>query len=262
MPTRGWPLGSFVLALALLPCAASAAPPVKGGAAPKRDAAVAEAKPDAGAADAKPADAGAPDGTSAGRDELAQVLQKLAGVEALSARFREEKRMALLAAPLASEGTLHYQRPRMLVRQTDKPRKATLLLAADVLTFGDAQHKESVALSSQPSLRMLVDTFVSVLAGDLPALERAATLRVERVQGAEPGKSGGFRLTMVPRDEKMRRLVQTMIFDGALTKEGATLSRMELVDANGDTTVTTFSDVKFRKAFSEAERARLFRMGN
>jgi len=188
------------------------------------------------------------------RAQLEAVLAKLAKVEALSARFHEEKRMALLAAPLESDGTLHYQRPRLLVRHTERPRKASLLLENDVLTFGDAQRKESVELSSQPALRVLVDAFVSVLAGDLPALEKVAELSVEPLEGA-------FRIRMVPKDPKMKRLVRAMSFEGALREAGAVLSRMELTDASGDVTVTTFSQVAFRKAFGEAERKRLFRMG-
>lgn len=187
--------------------------------------------------------------------DLAAVLRQLAKTEALSARFREEKRMALLAQPLVSEGTLHYARPRMLVRHTERPRRTSLLLRDDVLTFGDAQHAERLALSSQPAVRVLVETFVSVLAGDLAALSRAADVVFE------PLERGGFRIRVTPKDAQVRRLVTAMQFEGALGERGATLSRMELHDASGDVTVTTFSGISFRKAFSDAERARLFRMG-
>jgi outer membrane lipoprotein-sorting protein len=177
---------------------------------------------------------------------LEAVLAKLAGIEALTARFHEEKRMALLAAPLSSEGTLHYQKPRLLARHTDKPRRGSLLLRGDTLSFGNAKDAQSIALSSQPALRVLVDTFVSVLAGDRAALERVATVTLE------PQAGEGYRIRVTPKDDKVKRLVQTMTFDG----EGARLSRMELLDASGDTTITTFRDVVVRKPFAEAERAR------
>jgi outer membrane lipoprotein-sorting protein len=181
---------------------------------------------------------------------LEGVLAELAKVEALSAHFHEEKRMALLATPLSSDGALHYQKPRMLVRHTDKPHAATVLLHGDKLSFGDAKHSESLDLASQPSLRVLVDTFVSVLAGDLAALQRVATVTIE-------AHGSGYRIVVVPKDDKVKRLVKSMSFDG----EGARLSRMELLDANGDTTVTTFSALELRKPFSAAEQKRLFRVG-
>lgn len=197
------------------------------------------------------ADSPAPAAAKPAAPSLEAVLDQLAGIEALSARFREEKRMSLLAAPLVSEGRLLYQKPRLLARHTDKPRKASLVLKDDTLRFGSTKEEQSIALSSQPALRVLVDTFVSVLGGDRAALERVATVTIE------PREPGGYRIRVTPKDDKVKRLVQAMTFDG----KGATLARMELVDASGDTTVTTFSDVVTRKPFSEAERARLFRIG-
>jgi outer membrane lipoprotein-sorting protein len=184
-------------------------------------------------------------------DDLPSVLGQLAKVEALSVRFHEEKTMALLATPLASDGTLHYQKPRMLVRHTGKPHASSVLLIGEKLSFGDNAHSQSMDLSSQPALRVLVDTFVSVLGGDLASLQKVATVSLER-------RTTGYRIRIVPRDDKVKRLVRAMTFDG----EGANLSRMELLDANGDTTVTTFSAVELRKPFSAAEQKRLFRVGS
>ncbi|HEY6876446.1 MAG TPA: LolA-related protein, partial [Polyangiales bacterium] len=98
--------------------------------------------------------------------------------------------------------------------------------------------------------RVLVDTFVSVLAGDLAALERVATVTLEP-------RGDGYRIQVSPKDDKVKRLVRAMSFDG----RGANLSRMELLDANGDTTITTFSALELRKPFSAAEQKKLFRVG-
>lgn len=182
---------------------------------------------------------------------LQATLAQLAKVEALSARFREEKRMKLLARPLLSEGVLHYQKPRLLARHTERPRATSVLLRGDQLSFGDGQRSQSIDLAAQPALQVLVQTFVHVLAGDLAALTRVAEVKVEPLAG------GGFRLQVTPKDAKMKRLVRAMSFVG----KGALLERMELTDAGGDLTVTTFTQITVRKPFSEAERARTFRLG-
>lgn len=189
-------------------------------------------------------------GAAPARADLSTILQQLSKIEALTARFREEKRMALLAQPLNSEGTLHYEKPKRLARHTERPRASSMVLAGDVLTFGDAQRSESIGLSSQPALRLLVETFVSVLAGDRAGLERVAEVTLEQT-------IRGFRIRVTPKDASVKRIVQFMAFEG----QGAMLSRMELVDATGDRTLTTFHDVTLRKAFSDSERARLFRVG-
>lgn len=239
----------LTLGLASFGVAAADGGAAAGGAASAKGA---EKAGDGGAASAKgAAQTGAERPAADAAVELGKVLQKLSRTAALSARFREEKRMSLLAQPLVSEGSLHYEKPRRLARHTERPRAGSMLLRDDVLTFGDAQRSESIGLSSQPALRVLVDTFVSVLAGDRAALERAAHVTVESLA------DGGFRIRMVPRDAGVKRLVRTMAFEG----KGAVLSRMELIDASGDTTITTFHDVKLRERFSESERARLFRIG-
>jgi hypothetical protein len=199
----------------------------------------------------KRADAGVPSAGEQPASDVRSALAQLATIEALDAQFREEKRMALLAQPLVSEGELHYEKPRLLARHTRPPHASSVLLRGETLSFGDDQHKESIELSAQPALRVLVDTFVSVLGGDVAALERVAELKYE------PLPNDGYRIRVLPRDEKMKRLVRSMFFEG----QGTLLSKMELVDANGDTTVTTFTRVTVRKPYSAAEQARLFRIG-
>jgi outer membrane lipoprotein-sorting protein len=179
--------------------------------------------------------------------DLRSVLAEFAKVEALSAKFHEEKTMSLLATPIKSDGTMHYQKPRKLVRHGNK---ASVLLDGNKLRFGDAKNSQSMDITSQPALRVLVDTFVSVLGGDLAALERVAIVTIE-AQGA------GYRIHVTPKDDKVKHLVKAISFDG----EGAKLTRMELLDSNGDTTVTTFSALTLRKPFSAAEQKQLFRIG-
>lgn len=184
-------------------------------------------------------------------DALSTLLAKLSRVEAVSAHFREEKRMALLSVPLVSEGDIYYQKPRALVRHTRKPMTSSLLLEGSTLKFGDKAHVETASLTAQPAISILVDAFMGVLSGDKAALEREARVTLE----SRP--SDGWRILVTPNRDPLQKLVRSMEFEGA----GSTVSRMRLVDANGDETVTTFTDVRLRGAFDAAERARLFRIG-
>jgi outer membrane lipoprotein-sorting protein len=183
--------------------------------------------------------------------ELAALLATFAKTEALSAHFREEKTMALLSVPLVSEGELHYEKPRKLARHTLSPGKSSLVLLGEQLTFGDAQHEETMGVNAHPALRVLVDTFVSVLAGDQRALSAMADVRLEKLG------TKGFRIHVTPRDPAVLKLVRSMSFEG----EGTNLTGMQLLDANGDLSVTTFSNVRTRARFSADEARRLFRVG-
>jgi outer membrane lipoprotein-sorting protein len=182
---------------------------------------------------------------------LDALLARLAKIESLIAHFSEEKQMALLAVPLRSQGTLYYAKPRLLARHTQSPQKSSLVLRGDKLEFGDAAHSESMGLDAQPAVRVLVDTFVSVLSGDRAQLSKLAQLEVESLPAE------GWRIHVTPRDPAVLRIVRKMSFEG----KGPELSRMELLDANGDRTLTNFSEVQLGKRLSDAEVARLFRIG-
>jgi len=182
---------------------------------------------------------------------LDDLLARFAKVQSLKAHFSEEKTMALLAVPLRSQGTLYYAKPRLLARHTEGPQRSSLVLRGDKLSFGDAKHQESLELSSQPAVRVLVDTFVSVLSGDAAALAKLAKLDVEILP------EGAFQIRVTPKDPGVLKIVRSMSFTG----KGAELSKMELLDANGDRTVTTFTDLKLGEKLSDAEIARVFRIG-
>jgi outer membrane lipoprotein-sorting protein len=182
---------------------------------------------------------------------LDALLAKLAKVQGLSARFREEKRLSLVAVPLISEGTIHYQKPRLLARHTLSPSKSSVLLSGNTVRFSDATRTQSLGLDTQPALRLLVDTFVSVLAGDKAALARLSQLSLED-KGAD-----GWRIKVVPKDPKLLRIVRALSFEG----KGSELSSMELVDGHGDVTRTSFSQVRFGR-LSELEAKRVFRAGS
>ncbi len=184
-------------------------------------------------------------------EPLARLLARLSQVTALSAHFREEKRMALLSVPLISEGELYYEKPRSLVRHTRTPIASSLLLQGSTLSFGDAKQVTTLSLSAHAGAGVLVDALVGVLSGDRAALEQAAALR------AEVRQDGTFRIVATPRRDPLRKLVRALEFNGT----GAMLQRMRLVDASGDETIMTFSEVRVRTSFDARERARLFRIG-
>ena len=182
---------------------------------------------------------------------LEVLFSWLAKVEGLVSDFLEEKRLSLVAVPLVSEGRIYYQKqPRQLARHTVKPNKTSVLLTGNVVQFGDHKRTETISLDAQPAVRVLVDTFASVLAGDLAALTKLA-----KVTHEAPPKSA-WRIHIVPKDAKLLRIVRSMSFEG---KE-AELSKMDMVDGHGDVTATTFKNTRFGK-LSPAQAKSAFRIG-
>lgn len=190
--------------------------------------------------------------TSGGAQQarLDQLLQEFRGLPGLSARFREEKRVALLAVPLRSEGEIHFAPPGRLLRKVTAPTTSTALIADGRLTFASQGNRQEFDLTRQPLVAGFVDSFRSVLAGDRAALERAYRISFE------PQDDGGWQLTLRPRGAPLNQFLREMTLVG----NGVRVSTMRMVEVSGDTTTTEFFEINANKRWTDAEANRTFRL--
>jgi len=168
----------------------------------------------------------------------------------MEARFREEKRMSLLAAPLVSEGTLHYAPPGRLVRHTTKPAPSTVLVDGGMVRFGDARGSETLQIEGNPVARLFVDSFLKILAGDRAALEALFAMELKA------GAGDVWELRLRPKVDPMPKMIERIELSG----RGLVVASMRIVETGGDETVTAFTDVDAARRYDEAESARVFRL--
>ncbi len=188
-------------------------------------------------------------GAEAGPPTVAGLLAELAALPGLEARFREEKRIALLVSPLVSEGTIHFAPPGRMARHTTSPAPASVVVSDGALSFGAGGEAERIDLASSPTVRLFVESFVAILAGDRAALERMYAITI-----APAGE--GWELRLLPRPAPMRRVIREVRVAG----RGAVIERIHVLEVSGDETVTTFSGVDTARRYSEAEARRVFRV--
>jgi hypothetical protein len=191
--------------------------------------------------------AGAEPTETAAVSSLDDLLTRFAKLRGLSARYREEKRIALLKRPLLSEGTIHFAAPDLLARHVERPEPVTLLLAGETLRVADASGTRRIDLQASPVVRHFVLTFVHVLGGDRAALERLYELRFALADG-------GWRLELTPRQPDLAKLIR----GATLLGKSAVIEQMSLHEQSGDTTLLRFSDVNLDARFDAAARARIF----
>jgi hypothetical protein len=180
-------------------------------------------------------------------DELLSEFKRSPG---LFAHFHEEKHLAMLDAPLVTEGTIHFSPPGRLARRAERPVASTLLIDGDKLQFGDAAGGQSMDLATNPVARLFVDSFVTLLAGDRAGLERIFKVAL----AGRPG--GGWVLTLVPRVAPMDKVIKDMSLRG----DGLALREMDVRETSGDWTHTSFTDVDVNRRYTPAELARIFRL--
>ena len=155
---------------------------------------------------------------------LALLFRNLAAVPERQARFTEERRFAALERPLLSHGRLLWRRPDTLEKHTEAPEPETLRITGEQVEMTrPGQAARSLSLATQPQLRAFSEALRAPLAGDLPTLERL----FETVLSGSPAI---WRLRLVPRDARMRQVMEVMEIAGTLAEP----REIRLVQPNGD----------------------------
>ena len=191
--------------------------------------------------------------TSVSSPALQELLARFAAMSGLSAKFREEKRMALLAAPLVNEGVLYFAPRGRLARHITAPAPATVLIDEGSLRYADAGGSETMSLDQNPALRLFVESFVKIFAGDRAALERMYTLSLTQLPASADGVAR-WSLGLRPRVAPMTQIIERI----EITGHDVTLETMRVIEVGGDETVTTFTEVDTKRRFTPQELTTLF----
>lgn len=181
-----------------------------------------------------------------GIEDLMHALARSGGVRA---RFREVRYVSLLTDPLESEGMLYFAPPDLLARHTTRPGRASVVVRGSRVQLGDETGTQDVPLGSSELAAALVDNLVGLLRGDLPALRARHDVRFRL-------RAEGWELRLEPRSPLVRTLIDSIRLEG----HGDQLDAMEVVETNGDRTVTVFSEVQTGRAFTPSELEHLFRL--
>jgi outer membrane lipoprotein-sorting protein len=181
-------------------------------------------------------------------DALGTLLARLAQAPGASAKFREEKRIPLLSEPLVSTGSIYFTTPPALLRRVDTPEANHMLLAHGRLDFWDASGQRSFELSSMPAVRSLAESFLYVLSGNRKALESLYTMHFQGLAHT------AWKLQLTPKTKELARLIREIKLEG----DGLRVRSLQLTEASGDVSLTTFTDVQTDRHFSPQEKQTLF----
>lgn len=168
------------------------------------------------------------------RGAAADPVFELLRLERLSCKFSEEKRVALLARPLTSTGTIHFDRERGIARSTLTPKVQQVVLTRTSLRIRTARKTEEIPLDKSKDLRAFALIFPTLLRGDRAELERAFDL------GLYGSAKDWWALAFTPKTASLKKLVQRVVVFGRKTE----IVSLQVVEASGDTTVTQLTDIR------------------
>jgi outer membrane lipoprotein-sorting protein len=178
---------------------------------------------------------------------LDELLGHMAKTRGVVADFHEEKQIALLEQPLESTGTVYFAPPGRFTRVTRTPAATRLVLDGARMRFEDATGESGVELGANPVARQFAENMVALWSGDRARLERLYTLDFR-------AEASRWQLVLVPRSPALARFVERL----ALRGDGKQMREMELVEADGDRTLTIFTRSDVDHDFSDEEARRIF----
>ena len=183
-------------------------------------------------------------------EDVTALLGLFARMPGLEATYAEEKHLALLAAPLQSSGRICFLPPGHLIRQVESPEPTMLRITPNELVVQDRDRKESVDLRRSESLRQFITSLVQVFAGDQKSLQKAFTV----VYALDAKSERTWSLELTPKGAQLQRMMQRL----ALRGEGEAVTSIEVLDPNGDRTMTTILTANVARRFDADEKKRLF----
>lgn len=176
------------------------------------------------------------------------LFTELAKVSGVAGKFKDEKQIALLKAPLRSEGTIHFLRGRGLARHTLSPQKQSLLVTERSIVFWNGKKTETIGLGSASSLKSFAEAFSLMLAGDRRGLEKNFAIAIE----GDAKKAWTLKLT--PKDDSLKKLVTSIEVRG----DGRSIGSLVVRESSGDVSTSTFTDVDLDHHYDDKEAASVF----
>lgn len=180
--------------------------------------------------------------------DLATLLRDFAAMPGFSARFREDKQIALLEAPLVSEGMLYFAPPDRLARFVERPVTSAVILSGRTLRIRDGKMERSIDLVTTPAVGALVDGLRLLLAGDREALAKLYDMELREAAQHR------WTLRMLPRGAPLTDLVREIEVSG----RGRDVDRVRVKERSGDESSSVLSEIDANRHFDAAEQRRLF----
>ncbi len=169
-------------------------------------------------------------------------------VDRLSCKFSEEKKIALLARPLKSSGTIYFARDKGIARTVIKPKPQQVVLTRTTLKIRTEKKTEEVPLDKSKDLKAFALIFPTLLRGERTELEKSFEI------GLYGSDKDWWALAFTPKTDSLKKMIKRVVVYGKKTEAFS----LQVVEANGDTTDTRLTDIVRDKAVPDSEIATAF----
>lgn len=174
---------------------------------------------------------------------VSDIAAQLRRADAMRAYFRQTQTLAAMRQPLASTGSLAFDRALGVIWRVETPYKATYVISDGGVREVAADGRLVAPHSQGRGIAQVSRMMREMLGGDLSALY--AQFDVEA-----SGTRERWRMVLRPNQPQLAQAIRTLEMSG-----GAYLGRLDMTFANGNVTTLEFMRSTPVDALSAAERA-------
>ena len=169
----------------------------------------------------------------------AQVIQKInqaaLAMKTMQCDFVQTKHLKLLNDGMVAHGKMYYQQPNKLRWEYTSPYAYIFILNDDKVLLKNRQRNDVIDVKQNKLFREIARIMMSSVVGDCLADSKNFKTTIATV-------SGEWIATLVPQRKDMKQMFQKMLLH--FNQKKAFVTRVELVEKNGDKTVIDLKNVR------------------
>lgn len=154
-----------------------------------------------------------------------RILTRLANQPDKHFQFRQEKKLAMLAQPLVTQGTLQVDQQHRVIWNIQQPYQLRYELTRDEIREIDAQGTRSIKPGQNPIAAALTEALTATFSGHWEAQANLAYL-------SAAGNDDHWQLTITPVADALTPILQTIVVEG----DQSTVQQIHITETNGDNT--------------------------
>jgi hypothetical protein len=176
------------------------------------------------------------------------VKARLRTFETLKGRFSQSKRIQGIKRPLKSSGTFIVLRAKGVLWKTERPIQSLLVISkAAISVVKDGKKTDQISMKEQPALRLIGEVVFALFSADTESLKAHFKVTSSKLDEDSPWK-----LQLQPLDPLIARAIKGINLEG-----GSSVSLIQVLETNGDSSLVGFTEPRFDGALSDSEKALL-----
>lgn len=173
------------------------------------------------------------------QDSEAQIRQKIAAaaqaMTSLQCDFVQTKQLKMLNDKMVSEGRMYYSQKDKLRWEYVKPYQYIFIMNGDRVLLKNKERSDVIDVRQNKIFREIARIMMSSVVGDCLSDDRTFKTSISTT-------GGQWVATLLPQRKDMKQMFQKIILH--FDQRQATVSRVELVEKNGDQTTIDLKNIR------------------